>query len=170
MLDANNHRGRFAEHYVRTLAAAAGLVIDSPDWDDGIDMTLRSPEGMGPASRPRIDVQVKSWSRPRDAGAFYIYDRLSEVQFNQLAAPESMAKRYLFVVLVPYDTGALADLYTRGTLFRYYANYVSLHGQDLLPDPSKDRKKKVQVPKANVLTVRTLRELLQLDAVAEPWT
>lgn len=163
MLDASNHQGKFGEDYVRVLASAAGLLVQTFDVDlAGIDFTLRWPGRIGPAATPGIDVQVKSWSKPRKSGGSYRYDRLNEVQFNHLAGPRDTYTfgRYLFLVIVPDEPTKYTAVGPDGLLLRYQGFYTSLHDRQRIEQPSNKRRCTVDVPIANILTVRTLLSLI----------
>lgn len=161
MLDVNNHQGKFGQDYVRVLASAAGLLVLTPDLDyDGVDLQLRVPGPVGPAASPAIDVQVKSWSNSRRSGNAWRFGGLDEVQFNQLAG-RSTVPRYLFLVIVPPDARAYSEIRTDGMLLRYQGFYASLQGETPITEPSRRRRRSVDVPIGNVLTVRSLHVLLR---------
>jgi hypothetical protein len=103
-----------------------------------------------------IDAQVKSWSNPRKSGGTWCFDGLNEAQFNKLAGPDYTVPRYLFLVLVPRDAEAYAEVLTDGMLLRYQSYYVSLREEDRIADPSTRRSRTVRVPVGNILTVRSL--------------
>lgn len=168
MLEANNHQGLFGEDYVRVLASAAGLVATKVGKDyDGVDFFVRWPGRVGTAASPGIDVQVKSWSKRRISGGSLRYDRLTEVQFNQLATCDYAIPRYLFLVLVPYDVDQYSEVTADGLLLRYQGYHLSLRDQGLIAEPSKERRRTVHVPVSNILTVRTLRRLMLTDPDAK---
>jgi Domain of unknown function (DUF4365) len=165
VLDPNNHQGKFGEDYIRVLASAAGLIIYTADLDhDGVDFLLRLPGRRGPAASPGIDVQVKSWSKRRQSDGMWHYDGLNEMQYNLLAGPNYTVPRYLFLVNVPPKADNYATVLTDGLLLRYQAFYTSLRDNELIADPSTRRRRMVEVPVGNVLTVRTLQGLLQPGA------
>lgn len=161
VLDARMHQGTFGEDYVRVLASAAGLVVQTnyPDAD-GIDLGLKFPGHVGPVASPAIEVQVKSWSTPRAVGGMWSYDRLTEAQFNKLAGDDYLVPRFLFVVLVPPNPEQYADFWTDGVLLRHLCYYHSLRDEPRFPKPRRDRHRLVRIPTANVLTIRTLRALI----------
>jgi hypothetical protein len=161
VLDARNLQGKFGEDYVRVLASAAGLLVYTPDKDyDGVDFLLRWPGRVGAAASPAIDVQVKSWSRPRKAGGIWRFDGLTEVQFNKLAGRDYTVPRYLFLVVVPDDPGQYSEISPDGMLLRYQGYYLSLREEPLISEPSPARRLAVHVPIGNILTVRTLQTLM----------
>jgi hypothetical protein len=163
MLDAINHQGKFGEDYIRVLASAAGLVVYKDDIDhDGIDLGIKLPNPVRSWSRS-IEVQVKTTSAPTWDGAELVFDGLNQGQFNRLAGPDYTVPRYLFVVIVPRNAEEYADLFTAGLLLRNLGYFVSLHDRAPLAHPDRNRHVKVSVPAANVLTVGSLRALIERD-------
>ena len=164
MLDLPRHQGKFGEDYVRVVASAAGLVVWQPDLDaDGVDFALRFPGHAGPMASPGIDVQVKSWSRPRRQAGELVYDGLNEGQFNRLAGPGFVVPRYLFLVLTPTEPHRYLQLQTDGALLRHLCFFRSLEDEQPIEVPDVRRRRTVRVPEANLLTVRTLLGLLHAD-------
>ncbi|MDF5753101.1 DUF4365 domain-containing protein [Spongiactinospora sp. TRM90649] len=161
MLDPRNHQGKFAEDYVRALASAAGLLVYQDDLDhDGIDLGFRYPGRTGYISSPAIEVQVKSWSAPICKGPELVFPRLTETQYNKLAAGPFLVPRYLFVVVVPPEIDRYARVETDGLILSRLCYYRGFDGEPPIPAPSKTRTRPVQLPLGNVLTVRALRELV----------
>jgi Domain of unknown function (DUF4365) len=164
VLDANNHQGKFGQDYVRVLASAAGLLVYTPDLDyDGVDFLIRWPGKVGAAASPAIDVQIKSWSRPKNTDGYLHFNGLNELQFNKLAGSDYTVPRYLFLVTVPPNKETYSEILTDGMLLRYQGYYLSLRDEAPIENPSKDRRRSVRVPLGNILTVRTLRALLQSE-------
>src|SRR4051794_37355328 len=129
MLDANNHRGKFGEDYIRVLASAAGLTVYKDDIDfDGVDLGIRLPRP-GRGWSKSIEVQVKTTSAPLWKGPELLFDGLNQSQFNRLAGPDFTVPRYLFVVTVPRDASAYADLFTAGMLLRNIGCFLSLRDE-----------------------------------------
>jgi len=167
VLDARNHQGKFGVDYIRVLASAAGLVWSEDDVDlDGVDLCVkalgRSPHGFS----PRIEVQVKTVSRPDVSGGFVNYDGLDQVQYNKLAGDEFIVPRYLFIVHVPRDTAQFTNLSTSGLLLRHIGYYLSLSDRDPLPKPERTRRIRVKIPVSNVLTATGLRALVTENVTA----
>ncbi|WBQ05339.1 DUF4365 domain-containing protein [Kribbella sp. CA-293567] len=159
MLDALVHQGKFGEDYVRVLASAAGLLISQDDVDyDGVDFCIKKHSDQGWS--PRIEVQVKTTSRPKRRAAAFDFDGLNQSQFNKLAGPDFLVHRYLFLVIVPTKADEYAALNTTGLLLRDVGYYVSLRDRAPIENPDKKRHVRVTVPTANVLTVTTLRQLI----------
>jgi hypothetical protein len=161
VLDAPNHQGKFGQDYVRVLASAAGLLVYEFDLDrDGIDLGLRFPGRLSDAASPGIEVQVKSWSTPRPSAGLWRYDGLNEEQFNKLAGDDYSVPRYLFLVQVPSDRRAYADIGPDGMLLRYLGYFQSFQQEPRIAQPDRRRRRPVQVPTANVLTVHALHGLV----------
>jgi hypothetical protein len=157
VLDINSHQGKFGEDYVRVLASAAGLVVYKADIDrDGVDLILRWPDH----AFPTIDVQVKSWSRPRKSAGSWRFDGLTEVQFNKLAGCNYLIPRYLFLVVVPDDPGQYSEISADGMLLRYQSFYLPMREEVPVETPSDTRRRAVHVPIGNILTVRSLLALM----------
>lgn len=160
MLDARTHQGTFGEDYVRALAAAAGLLVYEYKPDRaGIDFGFRVPDQHEGLTPQRIEVQVKTWSRPRAVGPQWHFNGLNEQQFNQLAG-ECVIPRYLFVVCVPPDPAEYVDFQTEGMLLRQLGYFRSLADEPRIENPDKNRKPLVRIPLGNVLTVQSMRSLL----------
>lgn len=169
MLDVQTWQGNYGENYVRALGSAAGLIISEfkPDRD-GVDLGLRWPGLAGAAASPCIDVQVKSWSRPRKSGGVFQFNGLNELQFNQLAGGNYTVPRYLFLIVVPPETDSYAEVGADGMLLRYQGFYTSLQQEARISEPDGGRRRTVAVPVGNVLTARALRALVQGTASGGP--
>ncbi len=164
MLDDSSHRGKFGEDYVRVLASAAGLVVYKDDLDhDGIDLGIRLPNPRRSWSKA-IEVQVKTTSVPSWHGSDLVFDGLDQRQFNRLAGTEFTVPRFLFVVTVPGDADGYAAVRTGGLLLRHMGYFVSLHDRQPIVQPVAGRGVRVRVPTANVLTVGSLRHLVDPDS------
>lgn len=157
------YRGEYAECYVMALAIAAGLnVSQSKIDDDGVDMLIRySGKIDGPRS-PGVEIQVKTW-RPPDGerSDHWTYPGLSGKRYNHLVPePDDIFERYLVVLVVPDDRGAYVRRASDGLVFRDRAYYARVPGPAV---PSERSSVPVVIPKANVLTIPTLRSLIHPD-------
>lgn len=169
MLDTHNHQGKFGQDYIRALASAAGLLVYEYDAEHaGIDLGFRFPGSPGRSASPAIEVQVKSWSkwsRPRPVDGEWHFDGLSEQQFNRLAGPDYTVPRYLFLVSVPTRRTEYARFESGGMVLQHLAYYRSLEDEEPVADPSPDRRRPVRIPHRNVLTIRSLLDLLNSTLV-----
>lgn len=165
MLDSRNHQGKFAEDYVRALASAAGLIVYKDDLDyDGIDFGFRFPGRSGHVASPAIEVQVKSWSKPVYVGPDLKYRGLNEIQYNRLVAGPFQVPRFLFLVVVPPVTDQYAKVETEGLTLSRLCYFRGFEGERPFNPPNRDRKATVSVSLGNVLTVRTLLDLVGAPA------
>lgn len=147
---------------MRVLSAAAGLRLAKPEPDlDGIDFCVwpdRVGSLRGARSTP-ISVQVKSDS-VGDGNATHWRYRLEVPHFNALADPETVFPTYLFLVVVPPDVQDYVEAIPDGLLLRRGAYWHSLANEDPITNAAKGARKTVGVPKANLLTVDSLRTLV----------
>jgi uncharacterized protein DUF4365 len=164
-LDQYNHQGWYGESFIQVLAAAAGLGATKKQPDcTGVDFEI-SATRLVRDDYPQIEVQVKSWSTPKGAGAQWAYRGLTEKRFNAIAGDNWRIPRLLFVVIVP-DGGGYAEADDRVLKLSHAAYWVSLRHASKIPQPRCDRKIQVSVPKQNLLTVDTLIELCELRHAA----
>jgi hypothetical protein len=171
-LDKNNHQGWYGECFVQVLAAAAGLQISplTPDCT-GVDFDISAPVEVG-GDFPAMRVQVKTWATPKGDDNDWIYPRLTEKRFNALAGGERRIPRFLFLVIVPGDVAEFAKIVPhddasenmnggkKGLLLSHAAYWLSLADQDRIESPRCKGTVTVRVPKENLLTVNSLRALL----------
>ncbi|WP_308104649.1 DUF4365 domain-containing protein [Actinocorallia sp. API 0066] len=154
-------QGKFAEDYVRVVASAAGLLVYKYDLDvDGIDLGFRYSGRVGMVASPAIEVQVKSWSRPRVEGGAFVYDGLDEVQYNKLVDGPFSVPRYLFLVVVPSEREEYTRFETDGMKLRQLAYFTDLRGERAVARPDRRRQRRVRIPVGNLLTPRTLLGLV----------
>lgn len=101
-LDPKAHQGLFGESFVRVLASAAGLIVSRADLDvDGCDFTISHKGSSGATRHPKIDIQVKSWSRRRAVrrDGHWKY-RMQAKHFNELAGTDFALPRFLVTIPV----------------------------------------------------------------------
>jgi hypothetical protein len=139
---------------------ATGLRLAKPEPDiDGIDFCLWPddvPPLRGARSTP-INVQVKSDSVADGTIDHWSY-RLSVPHFNALA-DYTVFPTYLFLVIVPDDPEKHAMASPDGLVLSRAAYWHSFEGEDPIDGAAKGAKTTVSVPKANLLTVNSLRTL-----------
>ncbi|RBQ20607.1 DUF4365 domain-containing protein [Spongiactinospora rosea] len=162
-LDKNNHQGWYGECFVQVLAAAAGLQASAltPDCT-GVDFDISAPVEIR-GDFPAMRVQVKTWARPKGDKDDWIYPRLTQKRFNALAGGERRIPRFLFLVIVPDDVSEYAKGDQEGLLLSHAAYWLSLADRDQIESPRCNSTVTVRVPKKNILTVKSLRELLDPD-------
>ncbi|MBO2462680.1 DUF4365 domain-containing protein [Actinomadura violacea] len=158
-LDHNNHQGKFGEAFVRTVAAASGLLISQPDPDyDGVDFSFKYPGARGTEYLPQIDVQVKSWRDPAGTGDTWDYSMKAR-HFNQLAGAFDIP-RFLFLVVVPADVRAYTQADDQCLRVYQACYWASFSGVQPAWEVPRDQKVDVEVPKKNLVTADSLLELM----------
>lgn len=158
--DDASHQGRYGEAFVHALAAASGLNVGSWQTDVGIDWILATPGPRGTIRSPRIEVQVKSWSRPAGTEKAWHYP-LRCGAFNHLAGPGHQIPHFLFLCIVPDDADRYAEADPDRLLLRRSAYWYSLAGERPDPDLNPVSTKTVHVPKQNLITPITVTALLE---------
>ncbi|WP_176993673.1 DUF4365 domain-containing protein [Nonomuraea jiangxiensis] len=159
-LDKNNHQGWYGECFIQVLAAAAGLQASplTPDCT-GVDFDISAPVEVG-GDFPAMRVQVKTWAKPKGDNDDWIYPRLTEKRFNALAGGERRIPRFLFLVIVPDDAAKYARGNKNGLVLSHAAYWLSLADRVRVENPQCNGTITVRVPKRNLLTVKSLRGLL----------
>lgn len=154
----SNLQGYFGESFVRVLASAAGLIASKEDLDMmGVDFTFGYPGSRGTTRFPKIEAQVKSWSRATGSKDAWHYP-MKATHYNDLAGVCSLP-RYLFLVVVPSDVERFTEADDEALRLRHCGYWVSLADRSPI-DPGQQKTVTVQVPKRNVLTVPALRALV----------
>lgn len=161
MMDRNIRQGAFGEVFVRALAAASGVTIAKSEPDvTGDDFTFGYPGTLRGVSFPKVDVQVKSWSKPISDDRFWSYPMRVQ-HFNNLAGNTYLLPRFLVLVVVPEEPGQFATGEHSRLVLRHSAYWVSLRSFSRL-DTATKKKVTVKVPKANLLTTSSLLGLLEM--------
>jgi hypothetical protein len=68
------------------------------------------------------------------------------------------------VVIVPRDVNEYARLFTAGMMLRNIGYFLSLQDREPFARPERNRQIRIILPAANVLTVATLRRLIDPEA------
>lgn len=160
-MDRNTRQGAFGEIFVRALAVASGVTIAKSEPDvTGDDFTFGYPGTLGGISFPKVDVQVKSWSRPISDDRFWSYP-MQVKHFNNLAGNTYLLPRFLVLVVVPDEPDQYAIGEHCRLVLRHSAYWVSLRSLSRL-DTTTKTKVTVKVPKTNLLTTTSLLGLLEM--------
>jgi hypothetical protein len=155
----SNLQGYFGESFVRVLASAAGLIASKEDLDVmGVDFTLGLPASRGTTRFPKIEVQVKSWSRAAGPAEAWHYP-MRAAHYNDLAGAGYCVPRYLFLVVVPEDVDRYTQADDEALRLRHCGYWASLADQAPI-DAQQQKTITVRVPKRNMLTVSALRALM----------
>ncbi|MEU8955637.1 DUF4365 domain-containing protein [Streptomyces sp. NPDC048518] len=155
----NGHRGDFGEQFIQALAVAANLDVLPKAWRDrqGTDWELGHPGRSGTIRFPKIVAQVKCWSQPRGDATAWDY-RLKLRNYNLLAGSGWQHPRFLFLVIAPVHVEDWVDVTHDRLLMRHAAYWACLHELQPVEDRTSGYQR-VQVPKANLLTVDALHGL-----------
>lgn len=167
-LDRYNHQGWYGECFIQVLASAAGLQAYKPIPDcTGVDLQMGLPSEIED-DFPRMEAQVKTWSTPKQRNGCWQYGRLDEKRFNLLTGKRTIP-RFLFVVIVPPESGSYASVDPTALTLAHAAYWVSLADKAKIPDPSSKRHVMVSIPTTNLLTVESLIQLFDpLRTVESP--
>ncbi|MFD9876641.1 DUF4365 domain-containing protein [[Kitasatospora] papulosa] len=162
-LGDHQHRGDFGETFVRMLAAAANLDATKRERDRvGIDWQLGHPGKQGTRRFPAIDVQVKCTTPTPVQDDHFTYE-LRVKNYNALAGREYTLPRFLFLVLAPADATSWTQASHDHLLLRHAAYWYCLHDREPLMDMADSSRRRIHVPRANLLTVDSLHELFDED-------
>jgi hypothetical protein len=144
----------FGDAFLLAVAGAAGCAVSfrRPD-DDSIDWTLSCRL----SRRPKIDVQMKTWTGD-DGSSDPIRYPLKRKNYDDLILSDVLAPRILVLVTIPQDIEEWMALSVEQLVLRRCGYWVSLVGQTHSENESSVT---VSVPRANMLTVDALRELMQ---------
>jgi len=159
-INPNVHQGYFAEAFVASIAAAAGLDVQLPRLGHGIDLGVFRPGPNGTSGSRQINLQVKSWSTGTLNTDGHFHYPLVVPAFNYLADGGHDVRHYLILCLVPADAARYADAQHQRLLLSQAAYWMSLRDQSPDPTLKPDSTKTVLVPRVNLLTPFTIRALV----------
>ncbi len=100
-LNPNVHQGYFAEAFVASIAAAAGLDVQLPRLGQRIDLGVFRPGVNGTSGSRQINLQVKSWSTGTLNADGNFHYPLEVPAFNYLAGEDHDVRHYLVLCIVP---------------------------------------------------------------------
>lgn len=143
------------------LASAAGLTVARAEPDvTGDDFTIGHKGVVGNIRHPKIDVQVKSGSRPgADCKDGHWKYRMQAKHFNELAGTDFVLPRFLVLVIVPGHSADYATASHDVLVLKHAAFWLSLEDRQPV-NRAPDTKVPVDVPIDNLLTVDVLRTLM----------
>ena len=161
-LNSEVWQGHFAEGLVWALACAAGLNPGKRVLDvDGVDVQISFPGKAHTQRYPQIEAQVKSCSNPTYVNDCFSYS-IPIKNYNDLVGTvgeDLPVRRYLFLVHAP----VLKDDYVTSTpdssTFRHAIYWADLMSESTI-DPDRQASKSVHVPRVNLLTAKTLADLV----------
>jgi hypothetical protein len=159
-INPNVHQGYFAEGFVASIAAAAGLDIQLPRLGHGIDLGVFRPGPNGTSGSRQINLQVKSWSTGALNPDDHFHYPLEVSAFNYLAGWGHDVRHYLVMCLVPADATRYADARHERLRLCQAAYWMSLRNQSPDPTLKEGSTKTVLVPRVNLLTPLTIGALV----------
>lgn len=158
--DQNVVQGAFGESVLATIASAAGYDVAFPRLGHGWDILVTERGPKGTAGRGQIEFQVKSWSTGtlNKDGHFHYPLRVSA--YNDLAGKNDV-RHYLALCIVPDKLAEYSDAQHSHLTLRHAV--IGYHVRNMGPDESLNPKssKTVMVPARNLLTVATIRALIE---------
>ena len=162
-LHRNAHQGSYGEAFVYALACAAGFTVGRQHLDsDGVDWQICSVGPVGTRRSPKIDVQVKTWSRAKETADYWTH-HLQVGHFNALAGAGFMVPRFLVVVITPTEADGYVRIDPDAMILSHAAYWLSLADRAEMPVEDGTKTVAVRVPKRNLLTVETLAALIRGD-------
>ena len=147
--------------YATALAVRAGYAVSVPQPDrDSVDLRVQA----GGRYRPAVDLQLKataSIGEPRN-GLFPF--RLPIKNYNDLRV-ETQTPRLLVVLELPEDEARWMTVTKEELVLRRRAYWLSLQKDH--EEIGGQQKVTVDIPEQNVLSVKTLRELMERSRAGE---
>jgi hypothetical protein len=145
----------FGDAFLLAAAASAGcdIALRRPDCD-GIDWTVSYKLF---SRRPKIDVQMKTWTGDGGSGD-QIHYPLKRKNYDSLILTDVLVPRILVLVTVPKDPEAWIALSTEQLILHHCSYWASLAGRSPSDNESTVT---VHIPRKNILTVQVLQELMK---------
>jgi hypothetical protein len=153
LLTSQDHEEALSRAFIQAVAAGAGFVVASLDFDrDGIDCEIKA----GGAMRPSIAVQLKATINLGEAiDGMYRYP-LNRRNYDLLREP-TQTPRVLVVLALPEDEREWLQVSADELVMRRCAYWVSLTGAQ---ETENSRTITISVPEQNRLDVAALRGLM----------
>lgn len=159
---ANRRQGFYGECVVQAIAASAGLRVSKEQPEpEGIDLAITHVRPSGIPKRQRIEVQVKSRSKPKLIGDDFHIPLTAKAyrELNGRLGVDFDVPRFLILVVVPGHFNEYCVPWDHDHLrFRNHAYWLDLMGQADLPEGQASTT--VSVPRCNVLTPKDLVALV----------
>jgi hypothetical protein len=152
---AQAHRQEaFANAFLGAIASVAGCTLAKPATDnESVDWILSCK--LAP-KRPRLDVQLKSWTGDSGHGETIKYP-LDKKNYDDLILNNPLVPRILVLVTMRPNLSKWLSLTPRALTLRRCAYWCSLRGW---PASANATSVTVAIPRANVFTVETLRAMM----------
>jgi len=145
---------------VHMIASTAGL--DLGDWRtdyDGFDVTVKSGHDYSPhTAAPKLDIQLKCTAQQDKLRDDHVAWSLDARTCEKLSASNRSTMALLCVVTVPEKPGHWMEWPDHGLLA--YCKAYFLRGQDIPAVPAGQGSMTVKLPYGNLLTAKSLQELM----------
>jgi hypothetical protein len=154
LLTLQDREEAFSRAYIQALAAGAGYVVATKDFDrDGVDVEIQA----GGAMRPALALQLKATiNLPLAGDGAYRYP-LKRRNYDLLRLP-TQVPRLLAVLDLPADEDEWLTVMAENLILRRCAFWATLAG---LPDTDNRETVTISLPPANRLDVASLRWLME---------
>lgn len=159
----NVDQGYFAEGFVASIAAAAGLDVQWPRRGHRVDFGVFLPGPNGTSGSKQINLQVKSWSRGQLSADDCFHYSLEVPAFNYLAGSGHDVRHYLVLCLVPSNASDYACAEHDRLQLQHAAYWLSLRGEEPNRNLNPNSTKTVLVPATHLLTSTTILALVEGD-------
>ena len=164
LLSENNVKSELSYAYLHAIASCAGLACEygSRHSDgDGVDAVLRAHEKFGTDSvvtRFTAEVQLKSTSSvPTEVNDCFSY-RMERAHYDKARCTDTLASRLVVVLFLPDDRAEWLVHSKEALIAKRCAYWVSLYGAH--SSTNRSEKETIYIPKANALSVDSLRTLM----------
>ena len=160
MMTREHRQEALCRAYVLAVAAQAGLIWSKPTEDYGIDLSLRSvalENNRWRDAGAQLDLQLKSTTRAIVTETEVVYD-LEVDAYNDLRRVDRPCPRVLILLVMPTEEALWLNQTPEQLTLRYCAYWMSLRGQPLT---TATRTIRIRIPRANLVSVEALTQLLQ---------
>ncbi len=159
MLTRNHRQEALSKAYVHAIAAKCGLSCWFPDFDYGIDVSLRTVKQQGERSSDThsvLDIQLKSTTRASVSKKYIWYD-LEVKTYEDLRDVSVFIPCILVVLVVPKEESLWLDQSEDALQLRHCAYWISLRGRK----PTRAKKTiRIRIPRAQVFSAESLHAML----------
>jgi hypothetical protein len=166
MLDDNVIKEALSFSYVRTISYYAGYSAGKPEYDYGIDLTIKDiekrPSGRTFESGIRLDAQLKSTVTFQETASEIIYD-LRNKNYNDLIITSSATPRILVLLCLPREKGEWVKQDVDSLIMKKCAFWKYLGGLPSVPDTESTTT--INISKLNVFSVEHLKRIM--DAIKD---
>lgn len=151
----------FSYAFISTIVSAAGYALQPPTRlidNEGIDITITAPGEIGTVQSPRFDAQVKCTTNSSLIKAKQIHYPLPVRNYDRLIHPNPASPQLLIVVFIPKQLLSWVETTEDQTTLQKSAYWTSLKGR---PKTANLDKTTVHIPRENLLTPQSLRNIMQ---------